>query len=105
MLFGTPLLLLRDYSFIEAVIILLPISISINIIQIAKDYRNVDLEFYKKILFFTIPFVVIFLFVVSKVSINIGLIIGSFLLVVAAKDYSINVNNSDNNHDHVCCQI
>ena len=94
LLFGTPLLLLRDYSFIEAVIILLPISISINIIQIAKDYRNVDLEFYKKILFFTIPFVVIFLFVVSKVSINIGLIIGSFLLVVAAKDYSINVNKA-----------
>jgi uncharacterized protein len=94
LLFGTPLLLLRDYSFIEAVIILLPISISINIIQIAKDYRNVDLDFYKKILLYTIPFVVIFLFVVSKVQINIGLIIGTFLLIVAAKDYSLKVNKA-----------
>lgn len=94
MLFGTPLLLLRDYSFIEAVIILLPISISINFIQIAKDYRNADLDFYKKILFYTIPFVVIFLFVVTKVQINIGLIIGLFLLIVAAKDYSLRVNKA-----------
>ena len=44
LLFGTPLLLLRGYDFIYAVIVLLPISVSINLIQIAKDYRSVDLD-------------------------------------------------------------
>lgn len=92
LLFGTPLLLLQGYDFIHAVIVLLPISVSINLIQIAKDYRSVDWDFYKKILVYTIPFVVVFLFIVSRVEINIGIIIGLFLLFVAAKDYSLKVN-------------
>jgi uncharacterized membrane protein YfcA len=92
LLFGTPLLLLQGYDFIHAVIVLLPISVSINLIQIAKDYRSVDLDFYKKILIYTIPFVVIFLFVVTRLKINIGMIIGMFLLFVAVKDYSLIVN-------------
>ena len=61
LLFGTPLLLLVGYEFVDAVVILLPISVSINIIQIAKDYRNVDFNLYKKILIYSIPFVIIFL--------------------------------------------
>ena len=92
LLFGTPLLLLLGYGFIDAIIILLPISISINLIQIAKDYRSVDFDFYKKILIFSIPFVIVFLFLVTKVQINIGLIVGIFLLTVAIKDYSVTVN-------------
>jgi len=92
LLFGTPLLLLLGYDFIDAIIILLPISISINLIQIVKDYKSVDFDFYKKILIFTIPFVIVFLFLVTKVQINIGFIVGIFLLVVAIKDYSITVN-------------
>jgi uncharacterized membrane protein YfcA len=91
LLFGTPLLLLQGYDFINAVIVLLPISLSINLIQVAKDYRSVDLDFYKKILIYTIPFVVIFLFVVIRLKINIGMIIGVFLLFVAAKNYSLKV--------------
>lgn len=94
LLFGTPLLLLRGYSFLQAVIILLPISVTISLIQIAKDYKNADLDLYKKILLYTIPFVVIFLFLVTKVQINIGLFIGLFLLFVAAKDYSHRVNKA-----------
>ena len=92
LLFGTPLLLLLGYHFIQAVSILLPISLVINIFQITKDYRKVDLDFYKKILLYTIPFVVIFLFVVTKIEINIGIIIGCFLLLVAAKNYSARIN-------------
>ena len=93
LLFGTPLLLLRGYSFIDAVVILLPISLAINLIQIAKDYRGADWGFFKKILVYTIPFVIFFLFLVTRVKINIGLVIGIFLLFVAAKDYSLKVNN------------
>lgn len=94
LLFGTPLLLLQGYGFIQAVIVLLPISVSINLIQIAKDYRSVDWGFYKKILVYTIPFVVIFLLVVTRLNINIGMVIGLFLLFVAAKDYSLKVNKA-----------
>jgi uncharacterized membrane protein YfcA len=92
LLFGTPLLLLQGYNFIDAVVVLLPISVSINMIQIAKDYRSIDLDFYKKILVYAIPFVVIFLFVVTRLKINIGIIIGMFLLFVAVKDHSLRVN-------------
>lgn len=96
LLFGTPLLLLVGYGFIDAVVILLPISVSINLIQIAKDYRKIELDFYKKILLYTIPFVIIFLFVVTKVQISIGLVIGLFLLFVAIKDYSPKVDKAIN---------
>ena len=96
LLFGTPLLLLQGYSFIHAVIVLLPISVSINLIQIAKDYRSVDLGFYKRILVYTVPFVVIFLLVVTRFEINLGIIIGIFLLFVATKDYSLKVNKTVN---------
>jgi uncharacterized membrane protein YfcA len=96
LLFGTPLLLLQGYSFIHAVIVLLPISVSINLIQIAKDYRSVDLGFYKRILIYTVPFVVIFLLVVTRFKINLGIIIGIFLLFVATKDYSLKVNKTVN---------
>lgn len=92
LLFGTPLLLLLGYNFVHAVIILLPISVSINLIQIAKDYRNIDLDFYKKILIYTIPFVVIFLLVITKSEINIGIVVGMFLLFVAAKNYSFRID-------------
>jgi uncharacterized membrane protein YfcA len=92
LLFGTPLLLLQGYDFIHAITILLPISVSINLFQIAKDFRNVDMSFYKKILLYTIPFVVIFLFFVTRVQINIGIIIGLFLLFVAAKNLSNRIN-------------
>ena len=94
LLFGTPLLLLLGYNFIHAVMILLPISLSINLIQISKEYRYIDLDFYKKILLYSIPFVVIFLFVVTRLNVNIGLIIGLFLLFVAAKNYSHRINES-----------
>jgi uncharacterized membrane protein YfcA len=92
LLFGTPLLLLQGYDFIDAVVVLLPISLSINAIQIAKDLRNVDLGFYKKILLYTIPFVIVFLFIVTKFQLNIGIAVGLFLLFVAAKNYSSKIN-------------
>ena len=92
LLFGTPLLLLSGHDFIDAIKILLPISLSINLIQIVKDYKNIDLDFYKKILVYTIPFVVLFLFFVTSFRINITIFIGIFLLLVAAKDYSAGAN-------------
>ena len=92
LLFGTPLLLLQGYSFIESVNVLLPISLLINLVQVAKNHRSVDWGFYKKVLVYASPFIVIFLLVVTAFTINIGLVVGIFLLLVASKDYFLRVN-------------
>ena len=39
LLFGTPLLLLLGYDFIDALIVLLPIYIAINALQILKHHQ------------------------------------------------------------------
>lgn len=87
LLFGTPLLLLQGYDFLQAVYVLLPVSILINLFQIIKDYRGLDRDFCRKIVVYAIPFLVFFLFVVRSVSIDIGLAVGLLLLFVAAKDW------------------
>ena len=85
--------MLQGYNFFQAVIVLLPISLLINLSQIAKDHKSVDIVFYKKIIVYTIPFVVIFLTVLNETKINIGLLISVLLLLVAAKDFSARVNS------------
>jgi uncharacterized protein len=87
LLFGTPLLLLLGYPFLETLLILLPISASINLLQVLKDYREIDLDIYKSILLLTIPFIVVFLFLVSENDINVNFFIGFFLIFIAIKEY------------------
>jgi hypothetical protein len=91
LLFGTPALLLLGYKFNHALVILLPISVTINLFQVIKHSKHIDRDFYKKILIYTIPFVVLFLFLVTNFSINIGIFIGLFLIFVALKSYSIKI--------------
>ncbi|MGR9108597.1 MAG: TSUP family transporter [Gammaproteobacteria bacterium] len=88
LLFGTPILLLLGYEFVYALTILLPISIAINVLQIVRHHVHVDRDFYAHILIYTIPFVVLFLFLVTTSKINIAFLIGVFLLFVALKSYS-----------------
>jgi hypothetical protein len=88
LLFGTPVLLLLGHRFVGALTVLLPISISINALQIARGFRRVDWALFRRILVFTIPFVVACLALVVEVKINIGLLVGPFLLFVALKDFS-----------------
>ena len=96
LLFGTPLLMLQGYNFLQSLIVLLPISLLINLFQTFKDHSAIDLDFYKKILIYTIPFIVIFLIFINKTKINIGILIGVILLLVAAKDFSIRANKMVN---------
>jgi len=88
LLFGTPVLLLLGYDFINALSVLLPISIAINCLQIIKHYQFIDTDFYKNVLIYSIPLVVLFLFLVSNTSINITFLIGGFLILVALKSFS-----------------
>ena len=92
LLLGTPLLMLQGYNFLQSVVVLLPISLLINLFQIFKDQSAIDLDFYKKTLIYTAPFIVIFLIFISKAKINFSILIGIILLLVAAKDFSIRAN-------------
>ena len=96
LLLGTPLLMLQGYNFLQSAIVLLPISLLINLLQIFKDHSAIDLDFYKKILIYTTPFIVIFLIFINKAKINIGILIGVILLLVAAKDFYIRANKMVN---------
>ena len=87
LLFGTPALLLQGYEVHHAIYVLLPVSLSINAIQIIKDHQKVDWEFCRKILTYAIPFIVLFLIIVRSVSIDFGLAVGLLLLLVAIKDW------------------
>ncbi len=87
LLFGTPILLLLGYDFINALSVLLPVSIAINSLQILKHYSYIDRQFYKKVLFYSIPLIVLFLFLISTVKIKIGLLVGGFLILVALKSF------------------
>jgi uncharacterized membrane protein YfcA len=92
LLFGTPLLLLFGYQFLEALTILLPISLTINAIQIARYYREIDKDFYIKVLVFTVPLIVLSLFLLTRSNINVGLIVGVFLIFVGLQNYSSRIN-------------
>jgi uncharacterized membrane protein YfcA len=88
LLFGTPILVLLGYPFVEVLLVLLPISIAINLLQIAQHHAHIDGSFYRKVLFLTLPPIALFLFLVTHVRINIGLLIGAFLLFIAMKELS-----------------
>lgn len=93
LLFGTPLLLLLGYSFFDILLILLPISASINVLQIAKNHKEINFKIYKYILFITVPFIIIFLLLASISKIDLNAIIGVFLLFIAIKDLSPYLKN------------
>lgn len=88
LLFGTPLLLLLGYPFVDVLSVLLPVSLAVNLMQIAQHRSQIDYIFYRKVLLLSMPPIAMFLFLITHVRINIGLIIGPFLLLIAAKEFS-----------------
>lgn len=91
LLFGTPLLLLLGHDFVNTLSILLPISIAINVLQLLKHYQHIDTQFYKKVLIYTIPLVVIFLVIGISSQLNLNILIGLFLVFVALKNTSTRI--------------
>ncbi len=83
LLFGTPLLLLFGFDFITTLTILLPVSLIINSFQLVVSYKDIDFVFYKKMLIYTVPFIVLFLFFVTSTNLNINIFVGCFLLLIA----------------------
>tara|TARA_Y100000588_G_scaffold731_2_gene982 strand:- start:6314 stop:7048 length:735 start_codon:yes stop_codon:yes gene_type:complete len=88
LLFGTPLLLLQGFDFLHAIYVLLPVSMLINLFQIVRDYRRLDVSFFRRIVLYAIPFIVLFLLLVRSVSFDLDLGVGLLLMLVAAKDWT-----------------
>ena len=91
LLIGTPFLLLLGYDFVDVLIVLLPISLAMNVMKMTKYHAHIDLELLRKVMWLTLPPIAVFLFLVTHVSMNIGLIIGPFLLFIAFKSISATV--------------
>lgn len=85
--FGTPILLLLGYSFVDTLGVLLPVSITIGTLQFIKHYEQIDIRFCKNILIYSVPVVVIFLWLITTIKVNIGLVIGLLLIFVALKSF------------------
>ena len=85
LLFGTPLLLLFGYEFQFSLQILLPTSILINIFQLKNKLKNVDIFFYKKLVIYSLPPIVLFLYFISKQAININQIVSKFIFPLIVK--------------------
>ncbi|MFI3121417.1 MAG: TSUP family transporter [Methylococcaceae bacterium] len=94
LLFGTPLLLLLGYDFVDALGVLLPASIAINALQVIRHYEDVDTKFYKNVLIYSMPLVVLFLLVVTSIKVNISLVIGMLLILVALKNFSATIERA-----------
>ena len=83
---GTPLLLIFGYSFHFALIILLPTSILISLLQLKDNFINVDINFYKKLIIYCIPFIIISLYYSGNISTQINYFIGIFLVIISLKN-------------------
>jgi len=83
LLFGTPILLLFGLDFITILTILLPISLIISSFQLVVSYKDIDFVFYKNMLLYTVPFIVLFLFFATSAELNINPFIGCFLVIIA----------------------
>ena len=93
LLFGTPILLLLNYSFIDSLFILLPISAVINFLQVSKNIYDVDYSIYKNIIIFTIPPIIVCLFLIVHIKLEINIIIGLFLILIAIKENSLTIKS------------
>jgi uncharacterized protein len=94
LLFGTPILLLLGYSFVDALGVLLPISIAISTLQVIKHSDYVDTDFFRKVLCYTVPIVILFLALITSIKINISFIMGFFLILVAIKSFSQTIESA-----------
>ena len=82
LLFGTPSLLLLGYDFANTINILMPVSISISVIQFFKS-KNRDINFIKEYNLFCLPFLIFFLIIALKFNyiFNFKLIVALLLVI------------------------
>jgi len=88
LLFGTPTLLLLEYSYSETLWLLLPCSVTISLIQVVNDYKLIEAK--KRAIYLVIPTLVLGLaFVIIYANgINMTRIVGVLLLLIGVIRFS-----------------
>jgi hypothetical protein len=88
LLFGTPTLLLLEYSYSETLWLLLPCSVTISLIQVVNDYKLIEAK--KRAVYLVIPTLVLSLALVVTYAngINITRIVGILLLLIGVIRFS-----------------
>ena len=88
LLFGTPTLLLLEYSYSETLWLLLPCSLTISLIQVVSDYKLIEAK--KRAVYLVIPTLVLGLaFVIIYANgINMTRIVGVLLLLIGVIRFS-----------------
>ena len=88
LLFGTPTLLLLEYSYSETLWLLLPCSVTISLIQVVNDYKLIEAK--KKAIYLVIPTLVLSLALTVTYAdgINITRIVGILLLLIGIIKFS-----------------
>lgn len=79
-IFGAGVLLF-GYDFVDALVVLLPISIVINLLQVTKHHAQIDSAFFRRVLVLTLPPIAVCLFLITPARVNIGLMCGAFLIL------------------------
>ena len=94
LIFGTPIFLLLNYSFIESLNILLPISLLISFLQIIS-IKTIPKEFIKNLFFFSAPPLILTLYLINidLININFKLIISILIIITSSfKLLDLNLN-------------
>jgi hypothetical protein len=88
LLFGTPTLLLLEYSYSETLWLLLPCSLTISLIQVVNDYKLIEAK--KRAVYFVIPTLVLGLGLVLSYlnGINITNFVGVVLILIGITRFS-----------------
>ena len=88
LLFGTPTLLLLEYSYSETLWVLLPCSVTISLIQVINDYKLIEAK--KRAIYLVIPTLVLSLSLTVTYAdgINITRIVGILLLLIGVIRFS-----------------
>ena len=61
--------------------------------QVIKGYKQIDFDIYKHILFISVPFIILTLYLLSKFTIHITVYIGLLLMIIALKEYVSIIQN------------
>ena len=94
LLFGTPILLLFGYDFQNLLIVLLPTSILINLFQLKGNSENISFKFYKKLFIYSVPFIILLLYIVTTSQIKIDLFVGLLIIFICLKEHISFINKS-----------
>jgi hypothetical protein len=81
LLWGTPVLMLLNFSFPEALGLLLPISLLVSGLQFAPNIRELDFNFIGQFIKFSIPGLTIGLLLVIFVELHLNIVIAVMLLI------------------------